>query len=872
MAHRPLRALLAAAVSVVVVQAGIAAGGAQGLAPAAPRAAAAVAPSVAAAVPADSSNPVVLENRKPGTSAWRIPASGKQIGTDTASPIKGFFSATSVNVGESIDLKVSVSPGGDFDYAVYRMGWYQGIGGRLMTRGTAAGVTQPACQMNNTTGLLSCPWETSLTFQTTPEWLSGIYLVVLTKGSYQNWAQFVVRNDEQKGAVVAMLPVNTYQAYNNYPEWSGKSLYEFNSDGAITMAGTKRAVKVSFDRPYAWSGISHKAWEAIWTAGYLESRGWRVKYVTNVDLDRDPGLASGQAGVLSLGHDEYWTGAMYTAAEQARDAGVDLAFLGGNDVFWQVRYEPSAQGADRRIVVGYKNKTLDPVTALADETILFRDTGRPEQPLLGVQYDDPHGETRADAPWIVRNPTHWAYRGTGLVSGSQMANLVGGEVDRFLSAWPAPAAQNRTMLSQSPFVDVHGHSSIAESWIYRAASGANVFAAGTWRINQALGGISGYDNARMRATMNNILARASAFKLSATFARDGGKDRYETAVLTSRRHFNTTGGTILIATGNDFPDALSATPVTKGEGPILLVRQDEIPQVVKDELTRLAPSRVIIAGSAAVVSDRVAAEIGTLTGATVERRGGADRYETAALLSAGSFEPGVPVAYVATGLNFPDALAAGSAGAMLGGPVLLNKGDALQPATLAELTRLQPKRIVVAGSAAVVSDSVMAQLGGLAPEVVRLAGRDRYETSRAITRDLRGVSEVSTAYLATGLDFPDALAAAPAVASTGGVLVLVNTALTPGAAEEIVRNRVSAVVSVGSSAVVSTTVVSQVKALFDTADGVASSPSAPPSNGVAPQNVAPAPGDATPLSPSELQSRRTDEAHDMVWMLPRYGG
>jgi putative cell wall-binding protein len=414
--------------------------------------------------------------------------------------------------------------------------------------------------------------------------------------------------------------------------------------------------------------------------------------------------------------------------------------------------------------------------------------------------------------------------------------------------------------------------------IYRAPSGADVFSAGTWRINQALGGVGKYDNIPIRTVMGNILARANGFQLSASFDRDGGADRFETAVLVSRRHFDATGGTVVIATGNDFPDALSATPLTGGAGPVLLVTANEVPEVVKEELTRLAPSKVIIAGSASVVSDAVAAEIGDLTGAAVERRGGADRYETAALLSAGTFEPGVPVAYVATGLDFPDALAAGSAGATRGGPVLLNAGNSLFPATRDELERLKPQRIVVAGGTGVVSDAVLTELRSLAPEVVRLAGRDRYETSRAISRDLHGVSEAPTAYLATGLDFPDALAAAPAVASTGGVLVLVSTTLGAGAAEEIVRNRVSEVITIGGTGVVSNAVVSQAKALFDTVTVPGARIAPAPPDALEPEAPAPEPpGPQAPASPDGLtlessDARNVDDPHDMVWFEPRYGG
>lgn len=832
------------------------------------RSASALAPQASLAG-VDTSNPLVIENRKPGTRDWVIPAAGKSITSDSLGQIKGFASATSVNTGESIDLKVSVSQAGDFSWKVFRMGWYQGQGGRLVESGTAAGIKQPVCPMSSATGMLTCPWSSTVTLPT-DGWLSGIYLVVLTKGSYQNWVHFVVRDDAKRDAIVSMVPVNTFQAYNNYPEGAGKSLYDFNSSGAgVTDSTHPRATKVSFDRPYAWSGVSHKLWDSVYTAGYLEGRGFSVKYVTNDDLHRVPTIASGQKALLSLGHDEYWSGAMYTAAEQLRDSGVDLGFFGGNDVFWQVRYEASAAGVPNRVVVCYKLAQFDPVTTTSQKTILFRQVGRPEQKLLGAQYDDPHGELRADTSWVVQNSSHWIYRGTSLGNGSTIPRLVGGEVDKFMSAYPQPSGTERFVLARSPFVDVHGHANTQESWIYKAPSGARVFDAGTWRINPALGGIEGNDDARVRTMGTNLLARYTNFNLTTTTARDAGTDRYETAVKTSQRAFpSTTGGTVLVATGLNFPDALAAAPVTRGEGPLLLVRGDSVPAVTATELKRLAPAKVIIAGGSDVVSNGVLAEIqAMIPGVTVQRAAGVDRYETAASLSAGAFAPGVPVAYVATGLNFPDALAAGAAGAHFGGPVLLTRGDTLQPATAAELTRLKPQRIVVVGGPDVVSSAAQQQLRSLAPAVVRLAGADRYETSRAVARDMRGTREAAMVSLATGADFPDALSAGPSVAALGGSLVLVGQTLAPGMAEEVVRNEPALIVAVGGTSVVPASVLDRAKAMFDTANGLTATQAAP-SNGVTTKS-APTPVEG---QPGLDEGREHDDSHELPSLQLRTGG
>lgn len=807
----------------------------------------------AAAAGADTTNPIVLENRRQGTTDWAIPYPGKSVAGDLAGQVKGFASANSVNRGGSIDLKVSVASPGPVTWSVYRLGWYQGLGGRFLQSGQFEGITQPACTTDGTTGMLTCPWAASATLDVPGDWLSGIYFVVLTRGDYQNTVQFIVRDDAATDAVVAMVPVNTLQAYNNYPDGVGKSLYDFNSGGNRTALGTMRATKVSFDRPYAQSGVSGKMFNSIYAARFLESRGWPVAYITNDDLDRAPDFISRQRALVSTGHDEYWTGAMYSAAEQSRDSGVDLGFLGGNDIFWQVRYEASTSGADRRVVVCYKSTTLDPETNPAAKTVLFREVGRPEQKIMGAQYLNGHGETSQDFPWLVINADHWMYRGTGLVNGSTIPRLVGGEVDVLDPAYPVPQG-TRWRLARSPIVDTTGQSQFQDAWLYTAPSGAVVFDAGTWRINPALGGVAPYDDQRVRTMVGNLLARFSSFSLSTKIARDGGADRYATAVLVSRHAFpNTSGGTVLIATGTDFPDALAAAPVTAGQGPVLLVPQDSVPPVVLDELIRLAPSKVIVAGSASVVSDGVVGQIASATGATVERLGGVDRYETAAKLSANAFSPGTPIAYVATGLDYPDALAAAAAGAHLGGPVLLTRPNELDAFTAAELRRLMPKRIAVVGGPNVVSDTTMQQLRSFAPEVVRLAGPDRYETSRAVSRDMRGPGESALAALATGVDFPDALAAGPAVAALGGSLVLVGSTLPAGAAEDLVRSRPSTVLAVGGTGVVSANVLSAAASLFDVVNGL-SSPTATPSNGPETKVF----GEPLTGSPDKLEGSSTD--------------
>lgn len=162
---------------------------------------------------------------------------------------------------------------------------------------------------------------------------------------------------------------------------------------------------------------------------------------------------------------------------------------------------------------------------------------------------------------------------------------------------------------------------------------------------------------------------------------------------------------------------------------------------------------------------------------TTDRLAGSDRFRTAVEISLANFEPGVETVYLANGLNFPDALSAGALAAQLGAPVILTAPTSLPDPVREELNRLQPNRIVIVGGYPSVSAGVEAIVEGLPfePEVVRFDGDDRFETNRMLVEDaFPDVDSVPVAYISNGLNFPDALAAAPAAASKGGIVVLVN--------------------------------------------------------------------------------------------------
>jgi putative cell wall-binding protein len=175
-----------------------------------------------------------------------------------------------------------------------------------------------------------------------------------------------------------------------------------------------------------------------------------------------------------------------------------------------------------------------------------------------------------------------------------------------------------------------------------------------------------------------------------------------------------------------------------------------------------------VLGGPGAVSDAVVTQL------HARRIAGANRYATAAAISADTFGPTVPVVYIATGESFPDALAGAAAGALEDGPVLLVTKDAIPSETDAELRRLLPQRIVILGGTAAVSTGVESSLAlyTLPGQVTRVAGADRYATSVEVSK--RTFPDGADAvYLATGRNFPDALAGGPVAANGPGPLLLV---------------------------------------------------------------------------------------------------
>ncbi|PWJ47854.1 Putative cell wall binding repeat 2 [Quadrisphaera granulorum] len=263
----------------------------------------------------------------------------------------------------------------------------------------------------------------------------------------------------------------------------------------------------------------------------------------------------------------------------------------------------------------------------------------------------------------------------------------------------------------------------------------------------------------------------------ASTSRWWGADRYATAAAVSKESFPQGARDVVVVSGARFPDALAAAPLAAQlGGPVLTVQPGDLPEATRAELQRLSPAVIHVVGGTSAVSEDLFRQLQPLASQRVERIQGDDRYGTAARVATTSFADASEVV-LASGEDFPDALAGGAAGAALGSPLLLSGRDALPAATRSALTALAPSRVTLVGGTSVVTPTVVAQVKQALPStaVVRLAGDDRYATAAVVARDTW--ESVPSPLLASGEAFPDALAGA----ALGAPLLLARRDCLPAA-------------------------------------------------------------------------------------------
>jgi hypothetical protein len=434
-----------------------------------------------AARPAENS--ILAENKKEGTTSWLIKVPEKHCEypdhQNCRRPqIEGFCSQASYTAGDTLRVFVSTSPASSFTLDFYRMGYYQGKGGRLMrSAGTLQGKPQefqPAGKNN----LIECKWEQAYETVIPADWVSGVYVGKLTaQDSSQSYVIFILKDDRDTDLLFQCSDL-TWQAYNRWPYWH--SMYD---EGQRPWVNTNGA-RISFDRPYAtyvnnlpsdFNPLSNGAGEfLLWEfplCFWLEREGYDVSYISNIDTHADADRLLKTGSFLSVGHDEYWTPQMFTNVTRARDEGVNLLFLSGNSVDGTVYLDPSSDGRPNRITGRLPQRFLSN-----------------EEELMG---SSSYGVGYADI--VVTDPTHWVFAGTGLSKGDTLKDMVGWEYHGYpLKKDSSLVILGAGAIEPNKFADENDpdHAMV----IYTAAKGNFVFNAGTCFWSMPLSTPPGFRN------------------------------------------------------------------------------------------------------------------------------------------------------------------------------------------------------------------------------------------------------------------------------------------------------------------------------------------------------------------------------------------
>src|SRR5438876_2503294 len=306
---------------------------------------------------------------------------------------------------------------------------------------------------------------------------------------------------------------------------------------------------------------------------------------------------------------------MFEAFKAARRAGVNSEFFGADTTSGQVRVAASAAGVADRVIVCYKDASIDPVQGPTTTTAWrYPPVNRPEQPLRGIQ--SAFTFLRSNVDYVVTDSSHWVYAGTGFRDGDVVPGIVGYEVDRFWPNFPPPNALSQAILSLSPFTDVDGKSSNANSSIYQAPSGAWVFSAGT--LSWSWGLVNFYSNvadARIQRTTANIL---NAFLTGAPVVRTLRVTA--PATVTAGQAFTLTGtavndqgnlvagytGTVHFSSSDTAPGVVlpADSTLTNGQGTFSMLLATAGPQTVTvaDAPNSLSTTVTVIVASAPTIT------------------------------------------------------------------------------------------------------------------------------------------------------------------------------------------------------------------------------------------------------------------------------
>ncbi|MDR6668766.1 hypothetical protein J2X71_005049 [Rhizobium sp. 1399] len=508
----------------------------------------ALAAPAAAAAAAPTLNKIALENMKQGNpiSEWGLEGDGN--GT-----IQGFATEISTNIGQTVDFKIATDST-HYRIDIYRMGYYGGAGARKVDsieNSLTTAQIQPHPIVDMSLGLIDCGnWSVSASWQIPGDAVSGVYFAKLVREDGTEDASiipFVVRDDASTSNIVFQTSDTTWQAYN---AWGGASLYygEVPVDPAdmigylppncsCGLQAIGRASAVSYNRPIITNtspiGGSHDYIFGVESSAisWLEQNGYDVSYISGVDATRNGALLLNHDAYLSVGHDEYWSAEQRANVEAARDSGVNLAFWSGNECYWKVRWESSIDGSGQayRTMVCYKETwgtSSDPsgVGTGTWRDPRYADPGQePENSLTGTMFQvDSYRQDTISIPYDYSNLRFWRNTDVSQLNEGDTYNLVqnllGYEWDSDVENGFRPdGLVNLSLSSISVETYLRDYGATVGSAVathsltmYRAASGALVFGAGTvfwsWGLSDNHQGPTTSTDRNVQQAMVNMFA------------------------------------------------------------------------------------------------------------------------------------------------------------------------------------------------------------------------------------------------------------------------------------------------------------------------------------------------------------------------------
>jgi hypothetical protein len=492
-------------------------------------------PAAAQAAPCDApvTNPVACENTKTGDApaTWNIDGAGDAT-------IQGFPTQMSVNKGTSISFKIK-SATTNYQIDILRLGYYAGKGARrVATNVTHTGSTQPACLNGVNNGLIDCGnWSTSATWAVPATAVSGVYIAWLHRNDTggESHITFVVRDDASTSPVLLQTSDATWQAYNTY---GGNSMYHCETANCPNLGENPStyfaATKVSYNRPLN-TAEDDGGRSALFTGAeytmirFLEHAGYNMSYTSQQDTEARGSLIKNHKLFISSGHDEYWSQNQRTNVETARDAGTNLAFFSGNEIFWKTRYEPSidASATANRTLVSYKDTHFTSQKDPVAWTGTWRDARfttpatrpTPENALTGQSFLVNLGSAAITVPFAYKNVRMWRNTAVAnLAAGGSVTlapSTLGYEWDVDADNGFRPAGSFRlsstTVSGLEVFTDLGSTvttngTATHNMTIYKAPSGALVFGAGTvqwaWGLDDENPLGSAPNVTQMQATVN----------------------------------------------------------------------------------------------------------------------------------------------------------------------------------------------------------------------------------------------------------------------------------------------------------------------------------------------------------------------------------